>query len=130
MVTILMIGNSCKKAVEQQVEDVIKKTITDGTWYVSKFVEGGTDITSSYNGWVCKFNDDNTLVATKTSTIQTGTWQSNFASQTFSAQFSSAVGDPLQKLNGTWTVVSSTATKGGFSQTKNSVSYIMELTKN
>lgn len=120
---------SCKKAVEQQYEDIVKKLMTDGSWTITKFTENGNDITSSFNAWICKFYDNNTLTATQGSTIQGGVWQSNVSSQSFSAQFSANVGDPLQKINGTWSIVSTSATKGGFAQTKNGVAYTMELTK-
>jgi hypothetical protein len=122
-------STSCKKAVEQQYEDIVKKLMVDGSWVVTKFTEGGTDITPSFNAWVCKFYDNNTMTATQGATVQGGIWQSNLSSQSFTAQFSNSVGDPLQKINGTWSIVSTSATKGGFAQTRNGVAYTMELTK-
>ena len=120
---------SCKKAIEQQYEDIVKKLMTDGSWTVTRFTENGVDITPSFNAWICKFYDNNTMTATQGSTVQSGTWQSNFSAQTITAQFAGTVGDPLQKINGTWNITSTSATKGGFSQTKSGVPYTMELTK-
>jgi hypothetical protein len=132
MSTLILCSLSCKKAVEEQYDDILKKLITDGSWVITKFTEGGTDITGSFGGWVCKFNDNNTLTATQgaSSNVQTGTWQSNTASQTISAQFSSGVTAPLEKINGTWNITASSATVGKFSQTKSGIFYTMELTKN
>jgi hypothetical protein len=130
MLGLVLTGSvSCKKAVEEQYNDIIKKLMTDGTWFVTGFTENGTTITSSFNGWVFKFNDNNTVTATKVASVQSGTWQSNVTSQTIAAQFAATVGDPLVKLNGTWNITTSTATVGNFTQTKSGVPYTMELTK-
>lgn len=130
MISLVLIGSlSCKKAVEEQYNDIIKKLMTDGSWVITKFTENGTYITSSFNGWVYKFNDNNTITATQGATIQSGTWQSDVSTQTITAQFANAVGDPLVKLNGTWKIANSTPTVGNFTQTKNSIPYTMELTK-
>ncbi len=129
MLLFVTTAPSCKKAVEEQYEDIVKKLMTDGSWIVTKFTENGIDITSSFNAWVCKFYDNNTMTATQSTTIHSGVWQSNINSQSFTAQFSASVGDPLQKINGTWSVKTTSATKGGFEQTKNGVPYTMELTK-
>jgi hypothetical protein len=120
---------SCKKAIEEQYDDVLKKLITDGSWVITKFTEGGTDITGSFGGWICKFYDNNTLTATQATNVQGGVWQSNTASQTITAQFYASVTAPLDKINGTWTITSTSATVGKFSQTKAGVAYTMELTK-
>ncbi len=47
--------------------------------------------------------------------------------QTITAQYNNTVGDPLQETTGTWNITSTSATKGGFAQTKKSVAYTMEL---
>jgi hypothetical protein len=127
---LLLCSTSCKKAVEEQYDDVLKKLITDGSWVITKFTEVGVDITGSFGGWVCKFYDNNTLTATQGLTVQSGTWQSNSTSQTISAQFNSSVTAPLDKINGTWTISATSATVGKFTQTKAGVAYTMELTKN
>jgi hypothetical protein len=129
LIAFFLMGASCKKAVEQQYDDILKKLMTDGTWIITKFTENGTDITPSFNAWICKFNDDNTVTATQGVTVKTGTWQSNITAQTIFAQFPSSVGDPVQKLNGTWSITSTSATVGKFAQTKGAIPYTMELTK-
>src|SRR5438128_10690985 len=116
LVAFFIVGApSCKKAVEQQYDDILKKLMTDGSWIITKLTEDGVDITASFNAWVCKFNDNNTMSATQGTTVQTGTWQSNITAQTISAQFAASVGDPLQKINGTWAITSTSATVGKFS---------------
>jgi hypothetical protein len=122
-------GTSCKKAVEQQYQDLLKKLMTDGSWVITKFTENGVDITTSFNAWVCKFHDNNTMTATQGTTVKSGTWQSDLSAQTIGAQFDAGVGDPLQKINGTWNITSTSATVGKFAQTKGGISYTMELTK-
>lgn len=133
MCSIILSSLSCKKKIEEQYEDVIKKLMVDGSWTVTKFTENGNDITTSFNGWICKFNDDNTMSATQgagaTAVVHAGVWQTNLSAQTISAQFNGAVGDPLAKINGTWNITSSAPTVGKFAQTKAGISYTMELTK-
>lgn len=126
----LVVSPSCKKAIEQKYQDIVTQMMVDGTWTVTKFTEGSADVTSSFNGWVFKFNDNNTVNCTLGTTVQTGNWSSSVSTQTISAQFPSSVGDPLQKLNGTWAIANSTTTVGRFTQTKNGIYYTMELTKN
>ncbi len=124
---------SCKKDVEEQYDDILKKLMVDGSWVITKFTEDGNNITASFNGYICKFHDNNTLTATygtgTSSTVLSGTWQSNITAQTISAQFAGTVGDPFAKINGTWNITSSSATVGKFAQTKNGMAYTMELTK-
>ena len=134
MMAVLLTGSlSCKKAVEEQYDDIIKKLMTDGSWIITKFTENSADITPSFNAWVCKFYDNNTMSATQGSgpsaVVQSGTWQSNISAQSISAQFANSVGEPLSKINGTWTITSTTPTVGKFSQTKAGIVYTMELTK-
>lgn len=130
MVGIMIIGSlSCKKAVEEQYNDIITKLMTDGSWTITKFTENGTDITPSFNAWICKFYDNNTMSATQGAVVHSGTWQSNVTAYTITAQFAGTVGEPLSKINGTWNITTSTATVGNFTQTKAGVPYTMELTK-
>lgn len=130
-ITILMLvaAPSCKKPLEQKYDDIMKQLMTDGSWVITNFTENNVDITPSFNAWVCKFYDNNTLVATQGTTTQAGTWQSDASSKTVSAQFNYGTGDPLQKINGTWTIVSTLPTVGKFTQTKGGIVYTMELTK-
>jgi hypothetical protein len=125
----LLSSMSCKKAIEEQYDDVLAKLMADGSWVITKFTEGGTDITASFGGWVCKFYDNKTMTATQGAYVQNGVWQSDITAYTISAQFNSSVAAPLDKINGTWNITSTTATVGKFSQTKAGVAYTMELTK-
>ena len=124
---------SCKKAIEEQYDDILKKLMSDGSWVITKFTENSGDITPSFSGWVCKFHDNNTMTATQGSgagaVVQSGDWQSNITAQTITAQFAATVGFPLSKINGTWNITSTSATVGKFAQTKGGIPYTMELTK-
>lgn len=124
---------SCKKDVEEQYDDILKKLMVDGSWVITKFTEDNADITSSFNGYICKFHDNNTMTATygtgSAASVLSGTWNTNLTAQTISAQFAGSVGDPFAKINGTWNITSSSATVGKFAQTKNAKNYTMELTK-
>ncbi len=130
---ILLPSISCKKAIEEQYDDILKKLMTDGSWTITSFTEGGADITASFGGWICKFHDNNTMTATQGTApgaiVHTGAWQSNITAQNITAQFPASVGEPLSKINGTWGITSSSPTVGRFAQTKGSISYTMELTK-
>lgn len=124
---------SCKKEVEAQYDDILKKLIVDGSWVITKFTEDSTDLTPSFNGYIYKFHDNNTMTATygtgSTASVLSGIWSTNITAQTISAQLAGPVGDTFAKLNGTWKITSSSATVGKFSQTKNGKNYLMELTK-
>jgi hypothetical protein len=45
-----------------------------GTWFISSYVDSGTDETNDYNGYTFTFNQDGTLVADNGITTVAGTW--------------------------------------------------------
>jgi hypothetical protein len=129
ILSVIGMQSSCKKAIQEKYEDAIIKMMTSGAWKVTLFKEGSNDITASFIGYYATFNENKTVVATNGSVSASGTWNGDFNTQIFTANFPTA-GDPIQKLNGSWTILpSSTETLGKFTQTKGGVAYQMELTK-
>ncbi len=121
---------SCSKAkVEQKVEDLAIKLMTDGTWIVTKFLEGPNDITTDFAGWECQFYSNLKAEARKGTQKVAGTWNSSTSAQTITGQFPAGSPVPLEKINGTWKIIKANYTVGEFSQTKSGMDYRMELTK-
>ncbi len=54
-----------KGEIEEKVEDMAIKIMTDDTWIVSKFIEGQSDITSDFAGWECQYYSNLTSEARK-----------------------------------------------------------------
>lgn len=121
---------SCSKAkIEEKVEDLAIKIMTDGTWIVTKFTEGQSDITSDFAGWECQYFSNLTSEARKSTQKVAGTWNASTATQTITGQFPAGSPVPLEKTNGTWKIVKANYTFAEFSQTKSGIDYKMELTK-
>lgn len=121
---------SCSKAkIEQKVEDMAIKLMTDGTWIVTKFIEAQNDITSDFAGWECQFNSNLTSEARKGTQKVAGTWNASTVTQTITSQFPAGSPVPLEKINGTWKIVKANYTSAEFSQTRSGIEYRMELTK-
>jgi hypothetical protein len=122
---------SCKKAIEAAKEQAVVNAITSGVWYVSKFVEAGTEITTSFSGWEFTYYDNGTSAANKTGNSSVpGTWSGDAATFTFTAAFTSTPPTPLEKLAGTWLVqIVSSDTKASYARTSGGVEYKLELTK-
>lgn len=70
VVCVALIGlTACKKKDIKKVE----KTVTEGTWKITKFIDSGDDETSSYSSAVLSFTSDGKVVLTHGSTYA-GTW--------------------------------------------------------
>lgn len=120
---------SCsKEQIQQKEQDIAVSIMTSGSWIITKFSEGPNDITASFSAWECRFYTDKTCEAINGSTKVAGTWNASTSSKTITGQFP-AGSDPLPKINGTWSIVRTTAAFGEFTQTKNGIDYSMELTK-
>jgi len=129
-VLLMITTNGClKKVVEEQKQDLLKSVMTSGTWICTKMEEGTNNVTAEYDGWICRFLDNNTFTATKGTTVYGGTWSSDLSTFKFTTTFSGTVPAFMQRIAGTWNVVNSSLTVGDFSQTKNSTNYKMQLTK-
>jgi hypothetical protein len=128
VVAICLSTISCKRKIEEKVEDLIVTVMTDGEWEVSKYMEGSLDKTSTFLGWTCKFNSNRTCQARKGTTVVNGMWDGSTSNYTITGNF--PVGsDPLDQMNGTWRVKKSNFTTGEFEQIKAGVLHQMVLTK-
>lgn len=127
--TVTTIASCSKAKVEQKVEDLAIKLMTDGTWIVTKFMEGQNDITTDFAGWECQFYSNLTAEARKGTQKVAGTWNASTSAQTITGQFPAGSPAPLEKINGTWKIIKTNYTFAKFLQTKAGVDYRMELTK-
>ncbi|HLK29029.1 MAG TPA: hypothetical protein VKT28_10615 [Puia sp.] len=98
--------SSCKKLVEQQEQNAAMNIITNGVWIVQSYKENGTDITTSFSGYVFQFKQDGTVVGTKDTNSASGTWSANVNNRTITSNFPNAA-TPLIKLNGVWKITDS-----------------------
>ncbi|MBX2931246.1 MAG: hypothetical protein KF781_04765 [Chitinophagaceae bacterium] len=131
ILVVLCISASCKKMIDKIKEQTVMDAITNGVWYVSKFVEDGTNNTANFNGWEAKYLDDGTFTCSKTGeTTATGTWVGNATDWTFKITFTNTPTPPVEKLGGTWTVTRAVSTdKGSYAKTEGGVVYELEMTK-
>jgi hypothetical protein len=124
-----VLTTSCvKKLIDETTNDLFVNIMTDGQWKVTNYMEGTTDLTTDYDGWAMKFYSNNTSTSTKGSTIINGTWSGGLATNKMTVNASSAI-YPIDKLVGTWDIISGTLTVGKFSQNRNGVILKLELTK-
>ena len=105
-ILFIIISVSCKKLVQQQEENAAINIITNGVWYVKVYTENGTDITSSFSGYVFQFKQDGTVLGIKDSVSVTGTWAADINNYTITSNFPGAT-NPLVKLNGVWKITDS-----------------------
>ncbi|MFI5154336.1 MAG: hypothetical protein ACHQET_13440 [Chitinophagales bacterium] len=101
-----VLSNSCKKYVQQQEQNALVNLITNGTWIVTRYLENGTDITSSFSGYVFQFQGNGIVFGTKGGTNSQGTWSGDVNTRTITSDFPSS-GDPLDKLNAIWKITDS-----------------------
>ena len=94
---------SCKKLVQQQEQQAVLNIITNGNWYVYQYLQGDSDITANFSGYLFKFTSYGTVTGTKNSVSVTGTWAANINARTITSNFPSA-GPPVSLLNGVWKI--------------------------
>jgi hypothetical protein len=97
---------SCKKLIQQQEKSAAINIITNGQWYVQIYTNNGTDITSSFSGFLFQFKQDGTVVGINGTTSVTGTWAADIVNYTITSNFPNAA-NPLNKLNGVWKITDS-----------------------
>ena len=133
LLAMVITGAACKKTAEDQAKSEIVNAMTDGIWYISKFTEGGTNITSGFTGWEIQFYDNGTCQlrnsASTPSTVNAG-WVGNPSDFTFTATFTTTPPAPLQKMGGVWLVTrAASSSQGSFAKKENNVDFTMDLTK-
>jgi hypothetical protein len=97
---------SCKKLVEDKQRDILVDAITNGTWYVQKYVEGTVDITVQFVGYEFDFDENGTVTAYHGPLTTPGTWTGDINNYSITAAFPGS-GDPLKKLTGIWKLTDS-----------------------
>jgi hypothetical protein len=97
---------SCKKYIQQQEENAIVASVTNGVWYVQEYLQNDSDITASFSGYLFKFNANNTVVGTQNGISVQGTWSVSISAQTITSIFPGAP-LPLRNLNETWKITDS-----------------------
>ena len=90
---------SCKKLVEDQKRQAVMSFITNGQWKVEAYLVDTVSITSDFEGYKFKFNEDGTVTGSNGSLSTPGTWVGEVSDYSITSEFPGA-GDPLQKLNG------------------------------
>jgi hypothetical protein len=98
---------SCKKFIQQQEEKAVVSDVTNGLWYVSGYKQNDSDITSSFSGYLFKFDANNTVTGSwdGDSSMQ-GNWTVDINAKTIYSDFPGA-GAPLSYLNETWLITDS-----------------------
>ena len=107
-ITGMVIFFSCKKAIQQQEQNIIVNAITTGHWYVELYKQDSTDVTGNFLGYDFQFyTNGNVDGILNTVTKATGTWGSDAVNYTITAAFPVAAGDTLKRLNYTWKITDS-----------------------
>ena len=120
---------SCKKTIENKQNQMVINAITTGKWKVGAYQKAGIDVTSNFEGYEFKFQDDFTVDASKNSVLlQKGTWKQDTEKLTITANFSSG-GEPLTLLNGIWKISKTTWTTVDASQEVNGENRQLHLDK-
>lgn len=74
----ILIAVSCSQDDDSPNQDAQQQQVEDqaisGSWYISNFVDSGTDETNNFNGFVFEFMANGEITATSSSITYTGTW--------------------------------------------------------
>jgi hypothetical protein len=109
-VILALFSVSCKKAVDNIKEDLMDNLITSNTWIIVRYLDGGSNITSTFATYEFKFYKSGKVDAVKDGITQaSGTWVGSEANQSITSEFPSA-SDPFNKLTGVW-IVTNTKSK-------------------
>lgn len=127
--TIPVLWGCSSKFIEQKKEDLLINLITSNIWIMNSFYEGTTDLTASFAGYEFKFNNDGTVYGLKTgSPTASGTWAGNVSTMTIQSNFPTETG-VFKKLNGTFTITSSTLSEVKANRFEGSTEYKLHLVK-
>jgi hypothetical protein len=84
-------------------DDDLTDTITNGTWRVSYYIEGGDDDTSLFSGYVFTFKSDGTVSVVRPSLpVAPGTWNEHDSDLRLDLDFGKS--GLLERLNEDWFV--------------------------
>ena len=99
----LVIGMSCKKAIEKKAQNMLMDVITNGVWIVEQYFEGSNNISGQFLNYTFQFYENGTVKGTLGTNVANGTWEADIDKYTITSEFPGA-GDPLVKLNYTWLI--------------------------
>jgi hypothetical protein len=102
-VICLLAAISCKKIVEDQKRQAVMSFITNGQWKIESYLVDTVSITSEFEGYKFKFNENGTVVGDNGTTSVSGTWIGEVNDYSITSHFPGA-GEPLQKLDGHWVI--------------------------
>lgn len=130
MILILATFAGCtKEQIEQQQQTAIIEAMTNGQWKVTKYIKGGTDVTTDFSTYKFQFKNDFTVDAINNSVVEkTGTWNADATARTITSNFTNAT-NPLVLLNGTWNITNNSWTWVEASQTVGTESRTLRLDK-
>lgn len=106
VMSLLLTGISCKKAIEQKQDDLILKAITDGTWIVEQYFENGSNISYEFLNYDFKFNANGTVTGIIATDTTQGTWSGSSSTASITSTFPTS-STPLVKLNAVWKITDS-----------------------
>lgn len=125
---IIFLG-SCKKTAEKVGEDLVIKAMTDGQWKITKFIQNGTDITSSFSNYRFQYYSNKTVDAILNGTTErTGSWDGDASAMTTYANFPGAT-NPISLINGTWNITNNGWTYVEATQTNSGETKTLRLDK-
>ena len=93
---------ACKKQIEKAKTDALLQAMTANDWYVAQYTDGANVWTADFDGYVFKFRSDYTVTATLGTASTTGTWAADINTKLLSANY--PAGNPLERLNGSWSI--------------------------
>ncbi len=109
----------CQKTYENAVEEAVISAITTGTWKVSEYIKGDSNLTASFSEYKFAFGNNRTVDAIRGNSVEaTGAWEENAVAKTIYANYSNAH-STLMMLNGTWNISKNSWTYVVASQTVN-----------
>mgnify|MGYP006162916129 CR=1 FL=1 len=109
--TGFMVLTACKKSKKQQKE--IEKSIQEGNWKVTKYVDSGEDETYHFNGYTFTFDGSGTITATNGSFSNSGTWSIQTDDSNDDLDFNiffSNISNNFDELNDDWDILSNSKT--------------------
>lgn len=120
---------SCEKTAEKIGEDLVMKAMTDGQWKITKFIQNGTDITTSFSGYKFQYYSNKTVDAILNGTTErSGSWDGNASAMTTYANFPGAP-NPISLINGTWNITKNSWTYVEATQTNGAETKTLRLDK-
>jgi hypothetical protein len=119
----------CEKTEEKIQQNIILDAMTSGYWKVSSYTMGSMDHTADFTPYKFQFKTNYTVDALRNASVEkTGSWQADPAARTITSTFSNAA-DPLNLLNGTWTITRNSWTYVEARQTISGTEHSLRLDK-